>query len=191
MMWLAFLVNLTAYPASGGLLPYVAQRIYHVDATGSAGWWPASRSAACSARSAWCSRAGPRHPERSTLVSTAVWYALLLVFGHVTTMGAGLARAPRAGFAQNVAMISMTATLLARRRRRFRGRVMGVRTLAVYGLPLGLMAAGVLIERIGYPAHHHRLQRDRARPHRPDRREVAREHVGARARASPGPIGRR
>ena len=28
---------------------------------------------------------------------------------------------------------------------------MGVRQLAVYGLPVGLMAAGVLIERIGYP----------------------------------------
>jgi hypothetical protein len=28
---------------------------------------------------------------------------------------------------------------------------MGVRTLAVYGLPLGLLGAGFLIERIGYP----------------------------------------
>jgi hypothetical protein len=28
---------------------------------------------------------------------------------------------------------------------------MGVRTLAVYGLPLGLMASGALIDRIGYP----------------------------------------
>jgi hypothetical protein len=28
---------------------------------------------------------------------------------------------------------------------------MGVRMLAVYGLPLGLLAAGALIERIGYP----------------------------------------
>ena len=27
---------------------------------------------------------------------------------------------------------------------------MGVRTLAVYGMPLGLMGAGVLIERVGY-----------------------------------------
>jgi hypothetical protein len=28
---------------------------------------------------------------------------------------------------------------------------MGVRMLAVYGLPLGLIASGLLIERIGYP----------------------------------------
>ena len=28
---------------------------------------------------------------------------------------------------------------------------MGVRMLAVYGMPLGLIASGALIERIGYP----------------------------------------
>src|SRR4029077_5590385 len=28
LMWLAFLINLTAYPASGGLLPYVARNVY-------------------------------------------------------------------------------------------------------------------------------------------------------------------
>jgi hypothetical protein len=48
-------------------------------------------------------------------------------------------------------MISMTATILAASGEGFRARVMGVRTLAVYGMPVGLMASGVLIERIGYP----------------------------------------
>ncbi len=47
-------------------------------------------------------------------------------------------------------MIAMTANLLAASDERFRGRVMGVRTLAIYGMPLGLMSAGALIERIGY-----------------------------------------
>jgi hypothetical protein len=35
---------------------------------------------------------------------------------------------------------------------RFRGRVMGVRMLAIYGLPVGLLGAGALIERIGFAA---------------------------------------
>ncbi|MGZ3297284.1 MAG: MFS transporter, partial [Xanthobacteraceae bacterium] len=34
----------------------------------------------------------------------------------------------------------------------FRGRVMGVRMLAIYSLPLGLLAAGSLIEAIGFAA---------------------------------------
>ena len=33
-LWLAFLVNLTAYPMTSGLLPYIARDIYHVDQTG-------------------------------------------------------------------------------------------------------------------------------------------------------------
>jgi hypothetical protein len=33
---------------------------------------------------------------------------------------------------------------------RFRGRVLGVRMLAIYSLPLGLLIAGALIERIGF-----------------------------------------
>jgi hypothetical protein len=56
-----------------------------------------------------------------------------------------------AGFVQNVAIISMTASLLAAAGNRFRSRVMGVRTLAVYGLPVGLMASGALMDLIGYP----------------------------------------
>ena len=37
-------------------------------------------------------------------------------------------------------------------RRLYRGRVMGVRMMAIYGLPLGLLASGVLIEWFGYVA---------------------------------------
>jgi hypothetical protein len=32
----------------------------------------------------------------------------------------------------------------------FRGRVMGVRVLAVYGVPIGLLASGFLIDYLGY-----------------------------------------
>src|SRR2546425_1034381 len=63
----------------------------------------------------------------------------------------GLLHVLLAGFVQSVAMIAMTANLIAASDVRFRGRVMGVRTLAIYGMPLGLMTSGALIERIGYP----------------------------------------
>lgn len=150
VMWLAFLVNLTAYPASNGLLPYVARKVYLVDATG-LGWLVASFSlGGLLASITIVITGGARHPARTTLIFTALWYALLLVFGHARSLEAGLLTLVTAGFVQNVAMISMTATLLATCGDRFRGRVMGVRMLAVYGLPLGLVAAGALIERVGF-----------------------------------------
>jgi len=150
MMLLAFLVNLTAYPISGSLLPYVARSVFHADATG-LGWLAASFALGGLVGSiVTVVMGGLRRPERATFVCTALWYALLFGFGHARTLGAGLLALFAAGFVQNLAMISMTATLLASAGEGFRGRVMGVRMLAVYGFPLGLLGLGFLIERVGY-----------------------------------------
>jgi MFS family permease len=150
-MWLAFLINLTAYPVSGGLLPYVAKNVYAIGATG-LGWLVASFAFGGLLGSvATIVTGGPRRPERFMLVCTAIWYAVLLGFGHVGNLRAGLLALLLAGFVQNVAMISMTTSLLTAAGDRFRGRVMGVRMLAVYGLPLGMIGSGALIDLIGYP----------------------------------------
>jgi MFS family permease len=152
LMLVAFLVNLTAYPASNGLLPYVAQRVYHVDATG-LGWLVASFALGGLAASVMTVlTGGPRRTARATLIATGAWYVVLLGFGQVGRLGPGLATLLLAGFAQNVAMIALAATLLSASGASYRGRVMGVRMLAVYGLPVGLLGAGVLIDRIGYPS---------------------------------------
>jgi len=150
IMLLAFAINLTAYPISGGLLPYAAERVYHVDARG-LGLLAASFSLGALAGSmTMVVTGGPERPARATLVHTALWYALLLVFAHVGRVGVGMATLLAAGFVQSIAMISMSATMLADAAAGFRARVIGVRMLAVYGLPLGLLAAGLLIPRVGY-----------------------------------------
>ncbi len=46
----------------------------------------------------------------------------------------------------------MAALLLKNSDVRYRGRLMGLRMLAIYGLPLGLLIAGPMIERFGYRA---------------------------------------
>src|SRR5260370_27753587 len=56
------------------------------------------------------------------------------------------------GFAQSLAMISIAVILMRTASAHFRGRVMGVRMLAIYSLPIGLLAAGGLIEEIGFAA---------------------------------------
>jgi predicted MFS family arabinose efflux permease len=152
MMLLAFLINLTAYPVSSGLLPYAAQRVFHVDATGLGMLVASFASGGLLASIAMVLTGGPRHAERWTLLCTAIWYTLLVGFGQLQTLAAAMLTLFLAGFAQNVAMIAMTAVLLADAPARLRGRVMGVRALAVYGLPLGLLGLGFLIERIGYAA---------------------------------------
>jgi hypothetical protein len=149
-MWLAFLVNLTAYPISGGLLPYVAKDVYGTGATGLGTLVAGFSFGALLGSVGMVVSGGPRHAERSMIVFAALWYACLLCFAHVPSMPLGIAVLVVTGLVQSVAMISLAVSLLNHADERFRGRVMGVRMLAVYGLPIGLMAAGALIHRIGF-----------------------------------------
>ncbi len=151
MMVLAFVINVSAYPISGGLLPYAAQRVYQVGATGLGLLAASFAIGALLGSIAMVVTGGPRNPARATLVHTTLWYVLLLLFSQVERMAVGMATLFVAGFVQSIAMISMAATLLAEADVSFRARVMGVRMLAVYGLPLGLLAAGFVIPRLGYP----------------------------------------
>ena len=49
-------------------------------------------------------------------------------------------------------LYSLMATVLEAASPRFRARVMGVRMLAVYGLPVGLLLAGIMIDSFGFAA---------------------------------------
>ena len=149
-MWLAFLVNLTAFPLTSGLLPYVAREIYHIDQTG-LGFLVASFASGALLGSIAISVASRLiRPARMMLVFAMVWYAMLLVFVRMPTVGGGSAMLVLAGFAQSLSMVPMAVMLLHSAGPRFRGRVMGVRMFAIYGLPLGLLPAGALIDRIAF-----------------------------------------
>ncbi len=151
-MALAFLVNLTAFPLSNGLLPYVARDIYRIDQQG-LGLLIASFAFGSFVGSVALSVGGRAiRPARMMLVSIVVWYALLVVFTWLASAAAGMVMLLLAGFAQSLGMVPMSVILLRTSDERFRGRVMGVRMLAVYGLPLGLLLAGALIDRMGFRA---------------------------------------
>ena len=82
--------------------------------------------------------------------ATVMWYAALLVFAQMQSVPAAMACLMLAGFAQSLTMISIAVILMRTASEHFRGRVMGVRMLAIYSLPLGLLAAGSLIGEIGF-----------------------------------------
>jgi hypothetical protein len=74
------------------------------------------------------------------------------MFAHAHGIVGGIACLMLAGFMQSLSVVSLAAILMRAADARFRGRVMGVRMLAVYGLPLGLLGAGALVGRIGFSA---------------------------------------
>jgi predicted MFS family arabinose efflux permease len=148
-LWLAFLVNLTAYPMTSGLLPYVARDVYHVDQTG-LGTLIASFAFGSLLGSVLISVIGRSiRPARVMIVFALAWYAMLLLFVRMRDPTSGSLTLICAGLAQSLSLVPMSALLL-HGAGAYRGRVMGMRMLAIYGLPLGLLGAGALIDRIGF-----------------------------------------
>ena len=150
-LWVAFLANLTAYPLTNGLLPYVAKTIYGTNQTG-LGYLSASFAIGSLAGSIVLSLIHGIRVARLMIASTVLWYATLLLFVQMQTVPTAIVCLVIAGFSQSLAMISIAVILMRTAAENFRGRVMGVRMMVIYGLPFGLLAAGSLIDEIGFAA---------------------------------------
>jgi len=147
---LAFLVNLSALPLVGSMLAHVAKDIYHLDQNG-LGWLVTSFAIGALMGSIALSIYGARvRAARTMIVGAFVWFSLNIVFSWIVVPGWGMAMLVLVGIAQSFCMVPMAVLLLRTADPAFRGRVMGVRMLAVYGLPLGLLLSGPLIEHIGF-----------------------------------------
>ena len=152
---LAFLTNLSAFPLTNGLMPYVAKNVYVLDQTG-LGFLVASFAGGALIGSIVLSNvSGANAPDApDDRRDRVIWYAMLLVFAQMPAPRyAHPVPASLAGIMQSFCMVSLQIMLLREAGERFRGRVMGVRMMAIYSLPLGLLAAGPLIDWIGYPRH--------------------------------------
>jgi predicted MFS family arabinose efflux permease len=149
-MSLAALVNLTAFPLTMGLMPYTAKEVFHLDQRG-LGWLVASFACGALIGSLALSAWGRRLPQaRVMLAASLAWYLCLGGFVLATSLQVALVTLLLAGIAQSLSMVTLSIILLRTTEERFRGRIMGVRMLAIYTLPLGLMAAGALIPVWGY-----------------------------------------
>lgn len=151
-MLMAFLINLTAYPFTLGLLPYVARDVYGANQAG-LGYLIAAVAGGGIVASLIISRMGrAARPARMMLVFSIVWHGLVMLFGQVDSLPGGLLLLPLIGIAQMLCLLPMSVLLLRGAPAALRGRIMGMRTLAVYGLPLGLLCSGPLIDHWGFPA---------------------------------------
>lgn len=151
-MMLAFLANFLAYPLTGGLLPHVARDVYGMDQTGLGTLIACFAGGALVGSLVLSARGGAFPPARTMLAASAAWFALLLVFARMESAAAGMVLLALVGFVQSFCMVPMGVLLLRVTKDAFRGRVMGLRMLAVYGLPVGLLGAGPLIAGLGFAA---------------------------------------
>jgi Na+/melibiose symporter-like transporter len=152
VVWYALLFNFAVFPLTNGLMPYAARDIFGTDQTG-LGYLVASVAFGAFVGSVAMTRSGLRVDlAQLMIVSAVIWHILVLIFAQTRTLSTGIAMLMLCGLAQSQTMVSHTVILLRASSQRYRGRVMGVRMLAIYSLPVGLLAAGGLIDWIGFRA---------------------------------------
>lgn len=148
-MFLALLANLTAFPLTHGLLPVVARDLYGLDEVGLASMVAAAATGSLVGSLLVAATLKTGSAARIMLVSMVLWHVLVCVFLQMPPSAAGWVILFFVGVSSSGAMSTMAVSLLHEASAEFRGRVMGVRMLAVYGLPIGLLVAGALIEEFG------------------------------------------
>ena len=149
-MWVAFIVNLVAFPICLGLLPFIAKNIYLTDQTG-LGYMAASFAFGALVGSLSLSIFGQKiRPARMMIVFSAIWCLLVMVLGLTANLTIGIVILFLAGLAQSLSLLPLAVLLMRTSEVHYRGLVMGVRMLAIYGLPVGLLLSGFLIERFGF-----------------------------------------
>ncbi len=152
IVWYALLFNFAVFPLTNGLMPYAARDVYHIDQTG-LGYLVASVAFGAFVGSIFMTRSGMRMElARIMIVAAVIWHILVLIFAQMDTLWAGIVMLVLCGVAQSLTMVCHTVILLSASSPSYRGRIMGVRMLAIYSLPVGLLIAGVLIGWIGYRA---------------------------------------
>jgi hypothetical protein len=93
-MILAFQVNLTAFPFTLGLLPYIARDVYATTQAG-LGYLVATVAMGGIVASLLLSLIGRTvRPARMVVIFSLVWHALLIAFGQITHLAGGLVLLP-------------------------------------------------------------------------------------------------
>jgi len=146
---MAFLVNLTALPLSLGLMPVYARDALGASSTGLGQLLAANAVGGFTGSVAIAVLPNFRRPGAVILVASLSWHTLILAVTRVRWFGPSLPVLWAAGIAQSFTMVTMTVALLSVTSPELRGRVNGVRSMAVYGLPIGLLATGGLADVLG------------------------------------------
>jgi len=147
IMFLAMLVNLTAFPMTNGLMPVMARDVFSTDEEGLAALLSAAAIGAALGSVSLAALGRTRRSGRVMLVGIVVWHLAMIVLGQVDNFAIALGVLVVIGACSSASMVSMSALLLSTADHQFRGRVMGVRSLAVWTLQPGLLIGGYLAGR--------------------------------------------
>jgi sugar phosphate permease len=145
----AFVVNLTAFPFNNASLVVLAKEVINTSASG-LGWLMGCYSLGALLGSLLIgSRNSDIETGKITFMAAIGWHVGIIAMSKITWFTPSLPVLALTGMMQSLSMVTMAMMILKFVTPEMRGRVLGLRQLSVYGLPLGLLCTGFISEQYG------------------------------------------
>lgn len=149
LIFFSFLIEFTAFPIVNGLMTVIGDELYGLGGTGIGLIAAAASSGALVGALAVGIRQNVTSPTRVMVLSSIMWHVLMLILATNLPLWAFLLILIAWGFSGGMTFVAMVVGLLRAAPPAARGRVMGIRSLGIYGLPLGLLLGGWIAEELG------------------------------------------
>ena len=151
LLLFSFLVNLAAFPLTHGMMPVFARDVLHTGPVGLAVLTSAAATGAFVGSFGLAAKGGFARPGAMVVLAVLGWCTSIVFFTQSSWMAVSLAILLASGISQSFSLVSIDSLLLRLSPSELRGRIMGVRSMAVYGLPMGLLAIGAMADLLGAP----------------------------------------
>ena len=147
----AVLVNLTGFPLHTTLMPIFARDELGVDARGLGMLMSAFGIGGLVGSFVLAARQDLKHAGRLLLFAVVAWHASMVVFAASSSFPLSLAILVFSGMAFSVTLVLILTVLLRTASPEFRGRIMGLRVVAIYAHSFGSLNSGAMAGAWGAP----------------------------------------
>ncbi len=149
LLLLAGVANLTGFPFGYAILPVYAKDVVNAGPTGLGFMLSGVGIGALVGSLLVAAISSTRRLGMVSVVGLVAWHVLTLAVVFSPSVYIAFAFMIVVGIAQSLSLVTIAAVLLSTTEQAYRGRIMGLRSLAVYPLPLGSMVTGAMVGWVG------------------------------------------
>ena len=149
LIFFSFLIEFSAFPIVNGLMTVIGDELYGLGGTGIGLLAAAASIGALSGALLLGVKKNIANPGRIVIIGSITWHLLMLVLALTPPLTVFVVVLVLWGFSGGTTFVAMVVGLLRAAPAETRGRVMGIRSLGIYGLPLGLLLGGWISEEFG------------------------------------------
>ena len=149
LIFFSFLIEFTAFPLVNGLMAVIGSDLYNQNGTGIGLLAAIASAGALSGAALLGIKQSVINPGRIMILGSITWHALMLLLALTPPLWFFTVLLLFWGFSGGITFVAMVVALLRTAPAKARGRVMGIRSLGIYGLSLGLLFGGWISQEAG------------------------------------------